>query len=215
MYRRQHDWRIVQNDCNSLVLSEPSSRDRTAVRSFSNFPFTLPASEPVASFVTLDAQRICVYTERGGYNQNSCGVDNVSIGSLQDNDIVRVECTDSAPALDFSENAIPISLSMSIESKWIAIQIGCEQGNACTSWSNFGSVDGFYLTYPVITPRACLRVKIFGADWPSRMYYVRWSVSFSGGPQESYIQDNGNWLELTVPFSATSIDLQGAADTNR
>jgi hypothetical protein len=93
----------------------------------------------------------------------------------------------------------------------LALQIDCVPGNPCSAYSLDGGSHSFNVPYPVTSPTTRLRVRAFGSLPPSHMFYAEWSVQFSGGLASILIQDNAQWLDITVPEGATSIHLYGSA----
>lgn len=163
--------------------------------------------DPRLIYDSLSGRQMCAIIDRTGVSQ--CGIDGIVASDLIDGDYVRLECPDNGPPRPDVDTTIPVSVGTTQTSPNLVIQVGCEPDSYCLSYTS-GAFAYHTFDYPIFSPMARLRVRIFAATGNNqRLSYAQWSVRFSGGPQESFYQPKGEWLYITVPTDATSVEIQG------
>lgn len=189
---------------NSAIFSTPDSKDLLILPPSMAVGTTIYSSNPSVSFAPTSGGRMCVRVDRTGSQQ--CGFDVVEAPGLRANDWITITCPDPFPPSPDLSSVIPLVIQTSPSCPNLVVQIGCEPDNYCNSFVNQGLGNSVIrdLRYPILSPTARLRVKVFG----SSMRFAQWSVSFSSGPARNYYQANTFWLEASVPTGASSIDLQ-------
>lgn len=189
---------------NSAIFSTPDSKDWLIFLAGSSLGFGLYSGDPTASFAPTSGVRMCAKVERTGIEQ--CAYDVLEVTSLRSQDIITLTCPDPAPPRPDLSTPIPLNIRTSASSPNLVIQIGCEPGNYCLSYAIQGNSQNNDFSYPILSPMARLRVKVFG----SNMRYAEWKIAFSGAAPRTRYQPNTQWLDITVPVGASRIDLQAS-----
>lgn len=128
---------------------------------------------------------------------------------------MTISCPDNGPPRPDADVAIPASIGTTSISPNLAVQIICESGSYCVSRARSNSGAYVELDYPIFSPAARFRVRIFvGAGNGQFLSYVEWQVGFSGEAQQMYYQPKGKWFQVVVPLDATSVQISGNAVVN-
>ena len=197
----------VSNYCSggaNVLLSTPREPDFDILSANAGAGYSggfIYSDDPRMVFTSLSRQ-MCAVVERTG--ARDCGTDVFVASDLREGDDMRLECPDNGPPRPVADVNIPVSISTTQSSPNLLIQVGCEPGGYCLSYTHdYNAYRGF--NYPVLEPMARFRIRIFGA----RLMFARWRLGFSQGPKELYVQPKGQWFNIVVPSDATSVEIEG------
>jgi hypothetical protein len=203
----------VDNTCSGAVLvSTPSDPEYEVIFGHLGASFNrgVTANDPRLKFKSLSTRQVCAVLDRTGLRQ--CGVTNIEIYGLIDNDEVRIECADGGPPAPDPGVPITVRITTSPNVEFLVAQIGCEPGNYCLSHEEAGQGAGnnadIVFDYPTLSPMARLRVRVVKDASGNNYHMAEWRVGFSGGPPQAYDVLRADWFEIAVPSDATSIEIQ-------
>jgi hypothetical protein len=207
----------MSNFCttDSVIIGNPSDLEYFVLggNSGAGFSSAATSNEPRLIFEPPSGRQLCASLDRTSLY--ACGVDSIVARDLADGDDVQITCPGNGPPRPDAATTIPASIGTTNTSPNLAVQVGCEPGNYCLSRvrSGYGTFVSF--DYPILSPMARFRVRIFAASAGGQVLsYVEWQVGFSGSPQTTYYQAKGQWFEVLVPADATSIEISGNAVQN-
>ena len=202
--------RIYSTCPDTVIFGAPDAWDWDTLQPSDERTFYLEKENPTASLTPLRGERLCAKIERTAVEY--CDYETLSFGTMLDQDVIQITC-DSFPLQVDTTMAKTIDLFVETSSMTmnLALQIDCVPGNPCSAYSLDGGSHSFSTPYPVTSPTTRLRVRAYGSLPSSHMFYAEWAVQFSGGLTSILIQDNAQWLDITVPEGATSIHLYGSA----
>jgi hypothetical protein len=195
----------------TVIFGVPDAWDWDTLQPSDERTFYLEKENLTASLTPLRGERLCAKIERTAVEY--CDYETLTFGAMLDQDVIQITCLGEffPPQVDITGETIELFVETSSTTMNLALQIDCVPGNPCSAYSLDGGSHSFNVPYPVTSPTTRLRVRAFGSLPPSHMFYAEWSVQFSGGLASILIQDNAQWLDITVPEGATSIHLYGSA----
>jgi hypothetical protein len=203
----------MYNACpKTVILGIPDVGDWLFLQPSDERTFYLEKENPIASLTPISGEQLCAKIEQTGIDY--CDYEMLEFGML-DQDVIQISCPDESfpTEVDITGETIRLDVGISSTTLNLAAQMDCVPGNPCSASRLGGGWNAFIGEYPVTAPTTRLRVRAFGSILPSRMVYAEWSVQFSGDPATKNIsvQANAEWLDISVPSDATSIQLYGSA----
>jgi hypothetical protein len=165
------------------------------------------SDDPIIIFTSLTGRQMCAVVERTGTRE--CGIDGIVASGLRDSDEIRLECPDNGPPRPVSDTNVIVSIGTTQTSPNLAVQIGCEPGGDCFSYTAGNNAYRMF-DYPVLKPMLRFRVRIFASIGHGQtLSYVQWTVRMLNRVDETYYQEKGEWLEISVPSDVGSISIEG------